>query len=135
MNTMYNYRNALPQAGRLLTALTVLWMKNSGAGIGDFESQTDIGNPAKSGGAEYNEARQEYHLSGAGSNMWFGSDEFHFVWKQLEGDFILNAQAEFVGPGANAHRKLGWMVRSNSRQVAFVSHTTPQPSKTSAQKP
>jgi hypothetical protein len=110
---MHNYRSLLPQAGRLLTALTVVWLKSAAAAIGDFESHTDVGNPAKSGGAEYDGARQEYHLSGAGSNMWFGSDEFHFVWKQLEGDFILNAQAEFVGAGANAHRKLGWMVRSN----------------------
>ena len=43
--------------------------------------------------------------------MWFGRDQFYFVWKHLKGDFILRARAEFVGKGADAHRKLGWMVR------------------------
>jgi TolB protein len=111
MNAIHNHRKVLTHAGRILTALTVLWLKSAAAAIGDFESHTDIGNPAKAGGADYDVARQEYRISGAGKNMWFSSDEFHFVWKQLEGDFILNARAEFIGPGANTHRKLGWMVR------------------------
>src|SRR4051794_4641371 len=113
MNTTPHHRNVLPYAGCLVAVLTALWLQSAAAAVGDFESHTDIGNPAKSGGVEYDAARQEYRIRGAGQNMWFGKDEFQFVWKQLEGDFILNAQAEFVGPGANAHRKYGWMVRAD----------------------
>ncbi len=81
--------------------------------LGQFESQTDIGAPKLSGSATYDPAAQEYMLTGAGSNMWFGADQFHFVWKKTKGDFVLRTRAEFVGKGAIAHRKIGWMVRPN----------------------
>jgi len=81
--------------------------------LGQFEAQGDIGAPALAGSALYDAAKQEYTLTAAGTNMWFGRDQFHFVWKRMKGDFILRARAEFVGKGADAHRKLGWMVRPN----------------------
>ena len=31
--------------------------------------------------------------------MWFGRDEFHFAWKKVRGDFILQARVEFLGQG------------------------------------
>ncbi len=55
---------------------------------------------------------QSYSVSGAGTNMWFDKDEFHFVYKRMKGDFILRTRAQFVGEGVELHRKLGWMVRS-----------------------
>jgi len=113
MNIIRTDQNILPHLGRLLTALLLLWLKTALAAIGDFESHTDIGNPVRSGGVDYDPDRQEYHIRGAGQNMWFGSDQFQFVWKELEGDFILSAHAEFIGAGVNPHRKFGWMVRSN----------------------
>jgi TolB protein len=79
--------------------------------IGQFENHGDIGNPKLAGGASYDEAKQEYTISGAGTNMWYGSDQFHFVWTSLKGDFILRTRVEFVGKGAIAHRKIGWMIR------------------------
>lgn len=79
--------------------------------IGQFESHLDIGAPKLSGVARYDSANQEYTVTGAGANMWFASDQFHFVWKKLTGDFILRTRAEFAGKGVEAHRKLGWMVR------------------------
>jgi len=45
--------------------------------------------------------------------MWFDSDQFHYLYRELRGDFILRARAEFMGEGANPHRKLGWIVRSD----------------------
>jgi regulation of enolase protein 1 (concanavalin A-like superfamily) len=45
--------------------------------------------------------------------MWGNRDEFHFVWKQMKGDFMLQAAVEFVGKGVDPHRKLGWMVRKS----------------------
>jgi len=30
----------------------------------------------------------------------------------MKGDFILSTRAQFIGKGVEAHRKIGWMVRS-----------------------
>ena len=81
--------------------------------LGQFEGETDVGAPKLAGTAAYESATQEYTLSGAGTNMWFASDQFHFVWKKMKGDFILRARTEFIGKGAVDHRKIGWMVRPN----------------------
>ena len=54
--------------------------------LGEFSSQTDIGDPAKNGLAIYDVASQSYTVSGAGTNMWFDKDEFHFVYKRMKGD-------------------------------------------------
>jgi hypothetical protein len=85
----------------------------SAESLGQFNGQTDIGSPKLSGSATYDSAAQEYTLTGAGTNMWFGADQFHFVWKKMKGDFILRCRTEFIGKGAIAHRKIGWMVRPN----------------------
>ena len=45
--------------------------------------------------------------------MWFTTDQCHFLWKKMKGDFILRARIEFVGKGAIAHRKVGWMIRKS----------------------
>jgi TolB protein len=80
--------------------------------LGVFDGHADVGNPKIGGDASYDSARQEYFVSGAGYNVWFDHDEFHFVWKRLSGDFVVRANARFVGQGVDPHRKLGWMVRS-----------------------
>ena len=72
--------------------------------LGEFTGQTDIGSPKLAGSASYNAAIQSYAISGAGINMWFTNDQFHFVWKQLKGDFILRTRVEFIGKGAVEHR-------------------------------
>jgi hypothetical protein len=84
---------------------------SQGGPLGQFEGQTDVGAPKLAGSASYAAAGQEYTVSGAGTNMWFGRDQFHFVWKRLKGNFILRSRVEFVGKGAVGHRKVGWMVR------------------------
>ena len=61
----------------------------------------------------YNATDQQYTLSGAGTNMWLKSDEFHFAWKRIKGDFILRARVQFVGKGVDPHRKIGCIVRSS----------------------
>ncbi len=94
--------------------------------IGVFDSHSDVGSPMIQGNAEYDPEGDHYQISGAGKNMWFDQDEFHFVWKKMSGDFILRTRADFVGEGVDPHRKLGWMVRSslegNSPHVNAVVH-------------
>jgi hypothetical protein len=81
--------------------------------LGEFDGHSDIGAPKLSGSASYDAAAGEYRVSGAGSNMWFRGDQFHFVWKRVKGDFIALARAEFVGAGIEPHRKIGWMARTS----------------------
>lgn len=94
--------------------------------VGDFDGQSDVGNPKNSGAATYDPVDQRYRLSGSGVNMWFDKDQFHFAWKKMTGDFILTARASLEGAGVDPHRKLGWMVRSsletNSPHVNVAVH-------------
>lgn len=80
-------------------------------GLGSFDDHGDIGHPKLAGSASYDTGNQEYTLTAAGTNMWFGRDQFHFAWKKLKGDFILRTRFAFEGKGVDAHRKVGWMVR------------------------
>lgn len=94
--------------------------------LGVFDGHGDIGPVDLPGSALYDTQKQDYVIAGSGLNMWFASDEGHFLWKRLKGDFILSARVEFVGGGAAAHRKIGWMVRSSldldSAHVSAVVH-------------
>ena len=81
--------------------------------VGIFDQHGDVGAVKTAGVATYDEATQAYTVRASGSNMWAGKDEFHFVWKKLRGDFILQARAEFLGSGVDPHRKTGLIVRSS----------------------
>ena len=80
--------------------------------LGDFDGHGDVGAPKIAGSAAYNPVSQEYTIAAAGTNMWAQRDEFHFVWKRLTGDFILQTRVQLVGKGVEAHRKAGLIVRA-----------------------
>jgi Tol biopolymer transport system component len=82
--------------------------------VGVFQTSADIGNPKIAGSSRYDDKKQEYTIKGAGSNVWFNRDEFHYMYNKIKGDFILTANFEFIGAGKNPHRKVGWMVRSSA---------------------
>jgi Tol biopolymer transport system component len=94
--------------------------------LGIFENHLDIGNPTLSGSASYDENAQTYSLSGAGSNIWFNHDEFHFAYRKMKGDFCLTADFAFSGDtvGAVGHRKLGWMIRESTDPDASSANAT-----------
>jgi TolB protein len=81
--------------------------------LGIFDGETDVGSPAKQGSGGLSQAA--YLVAGGGSNMWFNSDAFHFVWKRVSGDVTLAADIEFLSsePGADPHRKAVLMVRQS----------------------
>ena len=106
-------KTLLTGLARLLILATAAAMPAHAAALGEFDGHGDIGSPKLPGAATYNAVSQEYTLSAAGLNMWAARDEFHFAWKQLKGDFILQARVEFVGKGVDPHRKFGWIVRSS----------------------
>ena len=97
-----------------LTTVAVLGQisaSGQGAALGEFDGRGDIGGPKIAGSATYDAKTQEYALSAAGVNMWAQKDEFHFVWKRMTGDFIIQARVELLGKGVDPHRKVGLMVR------------------------
>ena len=94
--------------------------------IGEFNMTTDIGNPKLAGTSEYDKDTKVYTLKGSGYNIWFERDEFQFLYKEMEGDFTMTADFEFVGAGKDPHRKVGWMVREslydNASHISAVLH-------------
>ncbi len=81
--------------------------------LGVFERHQDIGDPKIPGDAVYDDKDQTYTLSAAGENMWSDQDQFHFAWKKITGDFIVQASVRFIGEGSNPHRKIGIIAREN----------------------
>jgi TolB protein len=79
--------------------------------LGLFDEHADVGNPTLHGDVTFNAETQEYLMQGAGSNMWKGIDQFHFLWKKIKGDFIMTATVKFIGKGVEGHRKIGIMAR------------------------
>ncbi len=81
--------------------------------IGEFDGQNDVGKILHKGSGTYDTTSGDYELSGSGTNIWFTHDDFHYVWKKMKGNFILQARGKLVGKGVEQHRKFGWMVRKN----------------------
>ena len=57
--------------------------------------------------------RRLYTLSAGGVNIWGKRDEFHFAYRRMKGDFIVQAMVEFQGKGVDPHRKAGIMARAS----------------------
>lgn len=81
--------------------------------LGVFDNTTDVGEVLHEGSVSYNDETGEYKIAGSGTNMWADTDEFRYLWKAIQGDFILRAEVKFIGEGVDPHRKIGWTVRNN----------------------
>ena len=79
--------------------------------LGQFEGHADLGTILRPGNARYDASTNSYTVSGSGANLWFGVDDFHYVWKKISGDISLSADIDFVGNNGNAHRKAVLMIR------------------------
>jgi len=98
----------------VLIVIALSYSNANAQSIGIFDGQTDVGKVTPKGTATYNAQTQDYTITSSGANIWGTTDAFHFLWKKLKGDFILRANVHFVPrPGANAHRKVGVMIRSD----------------------
>lgn len=82
-------------------------------------SGKDIGNPKLKGSYQFDKKKQKFTLEGAGYNVWFDRDEFYFASQEVEGDFILSANLNFLGKGVDAHRKIGLMIRNTDEENAI----------------
>ncbi len=83
------------------------------APLGLFEHAQDVGVVLHPGLTKFDAAAQTYTITGSGENMWFGKDQFQFVWKKASGDLGLSADIHFVGNKGNNHRKAVLMIRQS----------------------
>lgn len=81
--------------------------------LGIFKFNKDIGNPAQKGSAKYNNDSQVYTLTGPGNIASSTTDEFNYLFNELEGDFIVTAHLKFTGEGGDPNRKTGIMIRGS----------------------
>jgi TolB protein len=81
--------------------------------LGQFQDQGDLGTILLPGSGHYDISKDSYTVSGSGANLWFGIDDFHYVWRKMSGDVALSADIDFVGENGNAHRKAVLMIRQS----------------------
>ena len=80
--------------------------------IGLFEGQSDVGGAVLPGAASFDDAAGRYSIISAGYNIWYGRDEFRFLWRKLKGgDLSLAATIAFPDAGGYGDRKAVLIVR------------------------
>src|SRR5580765_6528566 len=87
----------------LLTAISITGYSQ----IGEFKEYIHVGSPEQKGKVNYDAENQQYTLEGASGNMWGTADDFHFLWKKMKGNFIIQALIEFGpkgSPSSEMHR-------------------------------
>jgi TolB protein len=98
--------------------------------LGPFTNSGDVGGPAMKGSTEFDAAKGQFRMTGAGSNMWAKEDQFQYVWREMSGDVSVTATMQFLGQGAD-HRKAGIMLRhaleTDSPYVDIVIHGNGMP--------
>jgi TolB protein len=83
-----------------------------GGNLGVFANAGDVGAPKIKGSTAFDAASGQYRITGSGANMWAKEDQFQYVWKEMTGNFTVNATVRFLGQGAE-HRKAGIVVRQS----------------------
>ena len=88
------------------------------APLGAFNSTLDIGSPAQAGSGDFDGST--YTVVGGGSDIWGGSDQFHYVSTAVTGDETVVARATSVS-SSQAWAKAGLMFRNDtSAGAAFA---------------
>jgi TolB protein len=109
----------------LLTCLFAASAFAQAGKFGAFTNSDDVGGPPIQGAAEFDAAKGQYRITGSGTDIWGKADQFHYVWREMSGDFAVTATAQFLTEG-NAHRKAVIMLRktldTDSPFVHLVMH-------------
>jgi TolB protein len=99
---------------------------NTTPNLGIFQGDSDVGTVLHPGSVQYDPTHGTYTVTGSGENMWFGEDDFHYVWTKVSGDVALTADIAFVGDRGNKHRKAVLMIRQRldgaSKAVDIARH-------------
>ena len=98
----------------------------AGGAIGQFEAQTDVGGPLAPGSASYDSTSRTYTINSAGYNIWYQRDEFHYLWKKMNGDVSLAASVNWPNLDDFHDRKVALVIRDSldddSRQIMAAQH-------------
>jgi TolB protein len=82
------------------------------ANFGSFSNSDDVGAPPIKGSAEFDAATGQYKITGSGTDIWGKADQFHYVWREMSGNFAVSATAKFLTEGIG-HRKAVIMLRKS----------------------
>ena len=100
--------------------------ENTSTGI--FEGVSEIGGPLVPGSSSFNQASDTYRVTSSGYNIWYGRDEFRFLWKRMRGDVSLAADVHFEKPEPRSDRKLVLVIRQtlddDSKEAIVGEHGT-----------
>ena len=80
--------------------------------FGSFTNSDDVGAPPLKGAAEFDATTGQYKITGTGTDIWGKADQFHYVWREMSGDFAVTATAKFLTDGIG-HRKAVIMLRKS----------------------
>jgi TolB protein len=78
--------------------------------FGAFTNSSDVGAPPLKGSAGFDASTGQYKVTGSGSDIWAKADQFHYVWREMSGNFAVTATAKFLTEGIG-HRKAVIMLR------------------------
>src|SRR5262245_12577671 len=95
---------------QLLLACLVASVLTQSGKLGLFSGSDDVGAPPLKGSAEFDAATGEYRITGTGADIWGKADQFHYLWREISGNFAVSATTRFLTDG-NAHRKASIMLR------------------------
>jgi TolB protein len=82
------------------------------APFGAFTNSDDVGASPLKGSAEFDTATNQYKITGSGTDIWGKADQFHYLWKEMSGNFTVTATAKFLTEGIS-HRKAVIMLRKS----------------------
>lgn len=103
-----------------LLAAVLLSATNAWAGIGIFENAVGIPSGDIPGQTEFvgmvdkdGMLVEQYLVTGGGTGIWGNSDQFHFAYRALSGDWRVGADFQWAGSPPNTGAKMGVMVRAS----------------------
>jgi TolB protein len=97
----------------LLLACLAVSVLTQGGRFGLFSGSDDVGAPPLKGSAEFDAAPGEYRVTGTGADIWARADQFHYLWREMSGNFAVSATTKFLTDG-NPHRKASIMLRKTT---------------------
>ena len=104
----------------LLACLVGVTLSIQTATYGVFSGSTDVGAQPIKGSTSFNPETGEYTVTGSGTDIWARADEFHYLWREMSGNFAVTATTKFLTEG-NPHRKASIMLRKDLEgDSAFV---------------
>ncbi len=96
----------------LLTCMLALGASGETGKFGAFTNSDDVGAPPLHGSAEYDAATGQYKITGSGADIWARADQFHYLWREMSGNFSVTATTKFLTEGIG-HRKAVIMLRKS----------------------